>query len=424
MEESRKAAKLESELKKGLQRNEFFLHYQPRMNIRTGEMVGAEALVRWNHPSHGVVYPNTFIPLAETTGLVLPLGEQVLRMACLQQQEWEREGLGSVVVSVNFSPRQIYESAIVEKVATILQETGADPACLEIEITETIMMDAEYVIASLRELKALGLRISLDDFGTGYSSLSYLKNLPIDKLKIDQSFVFTSTTDMNDQSLVKTIIVMGHQLHLGVVAEGVETREHLVLLQRNLCEEAQGYFFSKPVPSARFREQVPLWEALVKERGVGEAENSMWQQEESVAKEKEALLTAIQKQQGFTFKYQLQNGRFIHTMCEGELLYRMGFVSEQIVGYPLSHFSPERMAEYKATYYERAWNGEQGVMYEGTVNGISYIASLSPVVRGDQVVEVIGSCIDITNRKKAITEFWTGSRKKSSFSKMWGRLLI
>ncbi|SIS65749.1 sensor domain-containing phosphodiesterase [Salimicrobium flavidum] len=419
MESSSSATKQECELRRGLQEEEFFLHYQPRMNIRTGEMMGAEALVRWSHPEYGVVYPDTFIPLAETTGLIIPLGEEVLRQACLQHKEWEMQGLGSIVVSVNFSPRQIYESGIVENVATILHETGMDPKFLEIEITENVMIDVDHVLGSLRGFKALGVSISLDDFGTGYSSLSYLKNLPIDKLKIDQSFVFTSTSDMNDQSLVKTIIAIGHQLNLGVVAEGVETREHLVLLQRNLCEEAQGYLFSKPVPASVFKEQMRVWEGMVKERGVGDAENSIWQREKAFALEREDLLRTVQKQQGFTFKYERRDGLFIHTMCEGGLLYKMDLLPEQVVGRPLRHFFSDQTAEYKEFYYERAWNGEQGVMYEGNINGVSYIASLSPVVSGNQVVEVIGSCIDISNRKRMEERL---VQKEKSYQRLLDRL--
>ncbi|SDJ79222.1 sensor domain-containing phosphodiesterase [Salimicrobium halophilum] len=401
MEWDRDSLGLERDLKRGLRNEEFVLYYQPRMNIRTGKVTGAEALVRWNHPDHGMIYPDNFIPCAEQTGLVLSLGEQVLRQACLQQKAWENQGVGSLVVSVNFSPRQIYENNIVERVSAILKETGVKPEHLEIEITENVMMDVDYVVGILNDLKRLGIGISLDDFGTGYSSLSYLKNLPLDKLKIDQSFVFTSTTDMNDQSLVKTIIAMGHQLKLGVVAEGVETRDHLVLLQRNVCEEAQGYFFSKPIPPALFYEKMPEWEHMVRDQGVGEWENSVWQQQEAKAVAREELLETLQKQQGFTFKYHRENRSFIHTMADGELLYRLGYLPEKVVGSSLYELLPEPEAALKESYYERAWNGEQGVVYEGLLNGVSYIASLSPIVKGKQVVEVIGSCIEITQQKKA-----------------------
>ncbi|WP_332908474.1 putative bifunctional diguanylate cyclase/phosphodiesterase [Paenibacillus roseus] len=239
---------LQHELRQGIQRNEFFLHYQPQYHLSTGTIVGLEALVRWRHPERGLVNPGQFIPLAEESGMIVQLGEWVLEEACRQNKCWQNEGLPAVPVSVNLSIRQFTQQNLTDKIATVLQKTGLSPKYLELEITETMTMDMQHATQSLLELTRLGVGISIDDFGTGYSSLSYLKNLPISRLKIDRSFVRDIQQDPNDAAIVAAIIAMAHNLNLQVIAEGVETAEQLAFLKQHCCDEIQGYFWSPPLP--------------------------------------------------------------------------------------------------------------------------------------------------------------------------------
>jgi diguanylate cyclase (GGDEF)-like protein/PAS domain S-box-containing protein len=239
---------LENNLRHALERQEFLLHYQPRVDLHSGEITGMEALVRWQHPEQGLIPPGRFIPAAEDSGLIVPLGAWVLHTACAQNKAWQATGLKPVCMAVNLSARQFRQQDLVEVVTRILQETGLDAAYLELELTESmVMQNVETTIATLTRLKAIGVKFSIDDFGTGYSSLSYLKRFPIDYLKIDQSFVRDISTDPDDAAITKTIISMAHDLGLRVIAEGVETQEQETFLRLHHCDEMQGYLFSKPV---------------------------------------------------------------------------------------------------------------------------------------------------------------------------------
>lgn len=246
---------LETSMHRALKNQEFILHYQPQIDVRTGSIRGLEALIRWHHPEFGLVPPHTFIPIAEETGLIVPIGEWVLREACLQNKRWQRSGMPKFRVAVNLSIQQFLTSNLVDTVRCILEETELDASCLELEITETMTMDVDYAIPTLKQLHELGVQISIDDFGTGYSSLNYLKKFAIHRLKIDQSFVRDIMTDPNDASIVETIISMAHNLGLEVIAEGVEDMEQLDFLQRQHCDEVQGYYFSKPMPAADFEKR-------------------------------------------------------------------------------------------------------------------------------------------------------------------------
>ncbi|MFE5317443.1 putative bifunctional diguanylate cyclase/phosphodiesterase [Paenibacillus sp. NPDC056579] len=244
---------LEHDLRKALERNEFELYYQPQYDIRDNRLIGMEALLRWNHPRHGMIPPSQFIPLAEETGLIVPIGDWVIRTACAQNKSWQQAGLLPLTVSVNLSIRQFQKHNLVGEMMAMIQESGLDPRFLELEITESMAMDnVDRVIQKLNQLKLFGIRISMDDFGTGYSSLHYLKKIPIHKLKIDQSFIKDITTDTDSAAIVATIIAMANHLKLEVVAEGVETAEDLQFLLRQNCAHAQGYFFSKPLSQADF----------------------------------------------------------------------------------------------------------------------------------------------------------------------------
>lgn len=242
---------LENSLRRGLERGEFLLQYQPQVNIRSGHIVGMEALVRWQHPELGLVSPTEFIPLAEENGTIIPLGDWILRTACAQNRVWQETGFAPLRISINISARQFQQPHLVRSIADILNETELDPHSLDLELTESsIMANAEQAIRRLRELKAMGIQLSIDDFGTGYSSLNYLKRFPINTLKIDQSFVRDISTDPDDAAIVKAIITLAHSLKLNVIAEGVETEEQFTYLRLLRCDELQGFGYSRPLSAA------------------------------------------------------------------------------------------------------------------------------------------------------------------------------
>lgn len=244
---------LESYLRKALQKDEFYLCYQPLMDLKSGEIICTEALIRWNHPHLGLVSPGQFIPLAEETGLIEEIGAWVLATACLQTKEWQLKGYDSLGISVNVSAYQFQQPAFIEQVSKALELSGIKPEHLTLELTESAMLkDISYSISVMHTLQALGVKVSIDDFGTGYSSLSYLRNLPIDTLKIDQSFINNLHDDPSDIAIVKAIITMGQGLSVKVVAEGVETREQIDILKELDCNYAQGYYIDKPLESKAF----------------------------------------------------------------------------------------------------------------------------------------------------------------------------
>ncbi|PFH82605.1 EAL domain-containing protein [Bacillus sp. AFS088145] len=240
---------VEMGIRNGLENNEFFLHYQPQIDLVTEEMVGVEALIRWQHPTIGFVSPLEFIPVAEETGLITLIGKWVLKTACLQMKEWHKQGLVLNSIAVNVSGVQFKDKDFAKTVKQILEETKLGPHFLDIEITESVTQDAEETILIMNELKALGVRLSMDDFGTGYSSFSYLRQFPIDKLKIDKSFIDEIETQTNAEAIITAIIKLGKTLGYEMVAEGVETKEQGEFLQRRHCEYAQGYYFSRPIPA-------------------------------------------------------------------------------------------------------------------------------------------------------------------------------
>ncbi|MEH6353228.1 putative bifunctional diguanylate cyclase/phosphodiesterase [Pseudomonas sp. 3JA] len=258
---ARQQQTIESGLRLGLQRKEFVLHYQPKLDLKSGKVVGVEALVRWNRPDHGLVYPSDFIPVAEDSGLIVPLSQWVLQEACQQACRWQAQGMRPLYLSVNVSAIDFRQRSFVEGIARTLKETGLAPTQLELEITESVLMqNVDTTVAILKAIKQLGIRLAIDDFGTGYSSLSYLQKFPVDVLKIDQSFVGDLSIDSNDAKLVSTIISLGKSLNLHIIAEGVETLEQLEFLKKHHCEEVQGYYFSKAVEPQAFADWMTEWE--------------------------------------------------------------------------------------------------------------------------------------------------------------------
>jgi diguanylate cyclase (GGDEF)-like protein/PAS domain S-box-containing protein len=254
-EESLERVRIETALRNALERNEFVLHYQPQVDLASGQIVGMEALIRWKHPELGTVPPGRFISVAEETGLIVQIGAWVMRTAAAQNKAWHDAGLGRLRVAVNLSARQFGDPDLIGGIKSVLADTGLDPACLELELTESLFMsEATAAVELLHRMKALGVNLSIDDFGTGYSSLSYLSHFPIDVLKIDRSFVADITDDANDAAIVSSIIALAHNLKLSVIAEGVETPEQLDYLRSQGCDEMQGYYFSRPLPASDFEQ--------------------------------------------------------------------------------------------------------------------------------------------------------------------------
>ncbi len=241
---------LETELKKALDKDEFVLYYQPQVEIKTKKITGLEALIRWKHPEMGMVSPGKFIPIAEETGLIVPIGKWVLQTACEQMQKWRTKGVLGMQIGVNLSPHQFRQHDIIKTVKHAIDVSGLPPEQLDLEITESaIMHDIKETIATLYKLKDIGLTLSVDDFGTGYSSMNYLKKFPIDTLKIDQSFIREVTVDISDAAITKAIIALGKALDLTIIAEGVELQEQLIFLEARGCDRMQGYLFSRPLPA-------------------------------------------------------------------------------------------------------------------------------------------------------------------------------
>jgi EAL domain-containing protein (putative c-di-GMP-specific phosphodiesterase class I) len=241
---------VDSGLRRALEREQFLLHYQPLASASDGTINGVEALLRWDHHEKGLILPGEFISLAEETGIILPLGEWVLRTACTQAVAWQRAGLRNLRMAVNISARQFRQPDLADVVSRILADTGLDPRLLDLEITESVAMkNAAVTTAVLKRLAEMGIRISIDDFGTGYSSLTYFKHFPVHAVKIDRSFVRDLSTDQSDAVIAATIINMAHTLGLNVVAEGVESRHQLGFLRERGCDEYQGYLLARPMPA-------------------------------------------------------------------------------------------------------------------------------------------------------------------------------
>jgi len=260
---------IETDLRAALDQGQFFICYQPQVSAAGHRLIGVEALLRWRHPQRGVISPAHFIPVAEETGMIVAIGDWVLRQACADAMAWGRDGLPPMRVAVNLSARQFLKKDLVQSVADALAHSGLPPGLLELELTESLLMhNAELFIATLRDLKALGVELAVDDFGTGYSSLSYLKRFPVDRLKIDQSFVRELMTDTDSAAICQAVITLGHSLGLQVIAEGVESGEQAECLLGLTCDELQGYHFSKPVPDIELRAFARTYEGVATAKAI------------------------------------------------------------------------------------------------------------------------------------------------------------
>ena len=262
-EASSRRIKLERALRKAISKKELLLHYQPIVDLQTGGIMGAEALVRWNHPEFGLLSPDYFIPLAHETGIIIDIGKWVLQQACKQAKSWHDAGYNSLLIAVNISAIELDQYQLINHISEVLVETSMPPDLLELEITESVLMhDPETSIKTLQGLKEMGIKIAVDDFGTGYSSLSYLKRLPINILKIDRSFTRDIDTDPDSLAIIIAIIALAKSLDLSVLAEGIETKEQFEFLYNAQCDRAQGFLFSKPVNAMSFM-------ALLEQRKTG-----------------------------------------------------------------------------------------------------------------------------------------------------------
>ncbi|MGG1659820.1 EAL domain-containing protein [Brevibacillus sp. NRS-1366] len=394
----------EPDLFQVLDRKELTLHFLPLVDLQTGKLIGAEALLRRYHLEKGILLPRTFIPQAEKSGAIIPIEKWVLLTACKQNKQWQEWGFEPFLVSVNISALSFFHMDFVKTVESVLIETGLTPRYLELELTEALTMDAERTLSIMLQLKRIGVQICMDDFGMGYSSLHQLRLFPIDRLKIDQTFVRNCQIDQTNAAIVKMIIGMAVNMQVQVTAEGVETKEQLRFLQHNQCDSAQGHLFCEAVPATKLIEKLAWSEEVLLDWDGAQIENAPSFGRAASPVTQLELSDALRKQQGMTFSFQKQGDKFIHTLCVGELLYKIGLTPEDVIGKPLIEILPESEAVRKERYYERAWNGEDNVNYEGFVNGVHYLAALRPIYDSGQVKEVIASCVDITELKKAEEE--------------------
>lgn len=250
---------MESDLRRALTNNEFYLDYQPQYDMKNNKLVGVEALIRWQHPKKGLLFPIDFIPIAEDTGLIVPIGDWVLKTACTQNKTWQDKGYPPFMIAVNMATKQFTQPDLVSKIKTILRETGSKAEYLEIEITENVILNNSYVIDTLNEIKKMGIHITLDDFGTGNSGLNYLRHVPIDRLKIDKTFIKNIDSNSSDEVIVQAIIAMANSLNVDVIAEGVENAAQVNFLKTKHCDKFQGYYFSKPISANEMEKLMHRW---------------------------------------------------------------------------------------------------------------------------------------------------------------------
>ncbi|SDY22675.1 PAS domain S-box-containing protein/diguanylate cyclase (GGDEF) domain-containing protein [Evansella caseinilytica] len=401
---------METELYKALEQQQLLLHYQPKVNLATGEITGVEALIRWEHPVWGIIPPLDFIPLAEATGLIIPIGDWALESACRQLRKWHQQGFDTVV-SVNVSMQQLHQPDLLGKIKQILKRNKLKPEYLELEITESVTADINQAISTLTALKKLGVKISIDDFGTGFSSFTYLKEFPIDTIKIDQSFLEGVPDSPKDETIIKAILSMGCNLHVNVIAEGVERKEQLIFLQKQHCNEGQGYFFSKPLPPEELEKLVPEIRQKVIEYGIDQKKE---------AAEEDNLVFA---QQAAAFVAEKGVELFRIFDGAGELLY-VSPSHEAVLGYPPSAFMKQRELEFvhpedasllQAAFQQtiREKTPQQFELREKSAAGewLLFDVSLTPVLdKKCDVDRIIFTGRDISTKREAEERLWKSKK--------------
>lgn len=385
------------EIAKGIENNQFELYYQPKVNIQHGKVFEVEALIRWNHPTKGMIPPNDFIPLAEEMDMIIPLGNWVIETACRQIQQFESKHTISLTVAVNISPLQLYDSMFAKNVQTIIEKTNVCANRMKFEITENVILNRDEALPMISCIKALGVRFSLDDFGTGYSSLTLIKEFPVDEIKIDRSFIKTCLFSHKNKTIVRVMITMAEQLGIDVTAEGVEKEDQLLFLGKEHCPQIQGYYFSPPVPLPKLLSCIQSIEnKLIQIKSDNELKERC-QENYSPDAERLELETTLREQQGMIMKFRKEGDHFIHTLAEGELMNKTGYISQDVVGKTLFDILPAEEANEREEHYRKAWAGEE-VSYETCLNGYYYLAKLRPIKDQGEVVEVILSAVDITER--------------------------
>ncbi|MGN7471195.1 EAL domain-containing protein [Brevibacillus sp. SAFN-007a] len=383
----------DEDLYQAIVNQELTLYYQPFFDLRTAGMTGVEVLARWHHAKWGLLPPQALLLLAKRSGVIRLLEEWVLRAACTQGKAWIDIGFGPLVVSVNLSAYAFASVGFADTIQKILWESQLPPRYLELEVTELAEEDAERTLGVLAQLKQLGVQVSLDDFGKYPVSIPYLSRVPADKLKLDPAMVQQAMTDSAQEVAVRTALAIARTMGRQVTAAGVESREQAELLGQLQCDLGQGNYFCEPLLADQL---------VLRMRSQGKAIVPATARAEQEASENRiGLSEVLGHQQGMTFGFRKQDGRFIHTFCAGELLHRIGLTPEQVVGSELCDIVPLPEAWRKTAYYERAWNGEENVTYEGAIHDVCYLATLRPVFREGQVEEVIASCVDITELRKA-----------------------
>lgn len=392
------------ELALAIEDNQFELYYQPKVNMQFGKVYEVEALIRWQHPISGMIAPNHFIPLAEETALIIPLGKWVIEAACRQIMQFQQEHQLALTVAVNISPLQLHDPNFDEIVQEIIEKTKICPGQLKFELTENIMLDQVQVLPMINRIKKLGIRFSLDDFGTGYSSLMLLKEFPIDEIKIDRSFIKNSLFDYKNKTIVRAMIAMAQQLSIDITAEGVETEEQLLFLHEEYCAQIQGYYFSKPIPLNELINQIRMIEEKLSMMKIDDQLIEKYNLKKELDEVRKDLQEALREQQGMILKFKKQGDQFIHTLSDGELLYKIGFTPDDLIGKTWFDILPQEEASWKTLHYARAWEGEE-VSYEAYLNGFYYLAKLRPIRHNGEVVEVILSAVDITDRVETQERF-------------------
>ena len=384
------------EVMEAIVNEEFILYYQPKMNLTTGEISGVEALLRWQHPRHGFLAPDQFIPYLEQTTLIIPVGEWVIKKACIDGQLLNERSHHPIKIAINLSSYQLRDPAFIERLEAILLATHINPNVLDFEITETVVMDIQKASDSIHAIERLGIGLSLDDFGTGFSSLVSLRDISFDTLKIDRSFVNVQVLDDKNTTILKAVIAMAKQLNVTVIAEGVETEAQLKILAKHACDEIQGYLLSRPLSMEQLQKTLPelkqraanlFLQYIVKDHAVNKQE---------IERSYLEISKIFRQQHGTIIKLVKQEESFIITFCEDEILDRLNIPIELILGRKIHEIMPSTEANFIEYHYQQAWENNTTVSFENVYNNIHFFATVRPIVKNNKVVELMTSFVNVT----------------------------